>query len=99
MSRGDASIPYPLGVTQSVTYSATAARTSTGVGAQTRHVAIYASTDCYYLFGGASVVATPVNGTFLPAGQQHFVKIRSGQFVSAIQDSATGTLKVSELGY
>lgn len=99
MSRSDASIPYPSGRTLSVSYGATAARTASGVGDQVRQVAIYASTDAYYLYGDATVVATATEGTFIPAGQQHFVKIRGGQYVSAIRDTEDGVLKVSELAY
>lgn len=98
MSRQDASVPYPLGVTQKVAYTATAGRTGSGVGVQTRFVTVNCSSDAYYLFGDSGVVATATNGTFLAAGQEHFVRIRPGQYVSAVQDSAGGNLIVSEFG-
>lgn len=98
MSRSDARVPYPLGVVQKVAYSGTQGRTSSGVGEQTRFVTVYCSTDAYYRFGDSSVAATVSNGNFLPAGNEHFVRIRAGEYVSAIQDSAGGNLIVSEFG-
>lgn len=98
MSRSDTRVPYPLGVSQSITTSGTSARTSSGVGAQTRHVMIYASADAYYNFGDSAVTAT-TSDTFIPAGGEHYVQIRGGQYVAAIQDSAAGVVKVSEFGY
>lgn len=98
MSRSDARVPRPLGVSQSITVSGTTARTSAGVGAFTRHVMIYSSGDAYYNFGGSTVTATTSN-TFIPAGGEHFVLITGGQYVAAIQDSAGGVVKVSEFGY
>ena len=97
MPRGDIQVPYPLGVTQTVAYS-TSARTGAGVGSQTRTVAIYASTDCAYKLGDDTVIATLAGGTFLPAGQQHFVRIRSGEYVAAIATGAGGDMYVSEFG-
>lgn len=99
MARGDASIPYPKGVTQTVAFTTSSARTTAGVDGQTRQVAVYASEDCTYNFGDSTVVATATDGTFLPAGNQHFMKIRGGQYVAAIGETTSGNLKVSELGY
>lgn len=98
MSRSDTRVPYPLGVCQSITTSGTSARTSAGVGEQTRHVMIYASEDAYYNLGGSTVTATTSN-TFIPSGSEHYIQIRGGQYVAAIQDSTAGVVKVSEFGY
>lgn len=98
MSRSDTRVPYPLGVSQSITTSGTTARTSAGVGTFTRHVMIYSSQDAYYNFGDSTVTAT-TSDTFIPAGGEHFVQIRGGQYIAAIQDSAAGVVKVSEFGY
>lgn len=99
MSRPDKSVPYPLGVTQSITTSGTSARTSAGVGAQTRVVLISATEAAFYNFGDATVTASATNGTYIAAGQQHFVLIRSNQRVAAIQATTAGTVFVSEFGY
>ncbi len=96
--RGDARVPFPLGVCQSITVGGTSARTTSGVGEQTRKAMIYSSEDAYYALGGAAVVATAAS-TFIPAGSEHFIQIRGGQYVAAIQDSAGGVVKVSEFGY
>ena len=96
MSRGDARVPYPLGVSQSVTTSGTSARTSSGVDAQTYSVIVTCTEACFYNFGGSGVTATTSN-TYLPAGGEHYVRILPGQYVAAIQDTAGGTLRVSEM--
>lgn len=98
MSRSDTRVPYPLGVSQSVSVASTSARTAAGVGEFTRHVMIYSSGDAYYNFGDSSVTAT-TSDTFIPAGAEHFVQIRGNQYVAFIRDSADGTAHVSEFGY
>lgn len=97
MSRSQSFVPYPLGVTQSITTSGSSARTSAGVGAQTRFVAISATEAAFYIFGGSTVDASATAGTFIQGGDTHFVQIRPGQYVAAIQASAGGTVYVSEL--
>ena len=98
MSRSDTRVPFPLGVSQSITTSGTSAATSSGVGDQTRHVMIYASEDAYYALGASGVAAT-TSSTFIPGGGEHFIQIRGGQYVAAIQDSTAGVVKVSEFVY
>ena len=98
MSRGDARVPFPLGVSQTVAVASSSARTTNAVGAETRRVMIYSSTDAFYNLGDATVTATSSN-TFIPAGSEHFIQIRPGQRVAFIRDSADGTAKVSEFGY
>lgn len=96
--RGDARVPFPLGVSQSVSVTGTTARTTNPVGEQTRKVMIYSSEDAYYNLGDATVAATTSN-TFIPSGSEHFIQIRGGQRVAFIRDSADGVAKVSEFGY
>ncbi len=97
MSRGHALLPRPLtGGHQSVTTSGTSARTTSGVGDQTRAVLLTCNEACHYAFGSSSVTAT-TNDTYLPANAEHYVRIAPSQYVAAIQDSAGGTLHVSEL--
>lgn len=98
MSRSDTSVPYPLGVSQAVSFTDSSARTSAGVGEFTRKVALSTDQDCYYVFGDSAVTAT-TSGTFLRAGGEHFVQIRGGQYVAAIRDTTSGTLHVSEFAY
>lgn len=96
--KGDARVPYPLGVSQAVSVVTASARTAAGVGEFTRKVMIYSSGDAYYNFGDSTVTAT-TSDTFIPAGSEHFVQIRGGQYVAFIRDSADGTAHVSEFGY
>lgn len=101
--RGDARVPFPLGVTQSIaTSGAGAVRTSAGVGAQTRKVKISATSDAplFYAFGDSTVVASATAGTYLGAGDADFVQIRPGQYVSIIRDGSTdAAARISEFGY
>ena len=97
-SRNDARVPYPLtGGTQSVAYTATHGAITNPVDAQTRVVLVYASTDCHIQFAGTPVATTA--DMFLPATTQIFLRIRGGEKVSAIRNSADGTLIVSEMTY
>jgi len=97
-SRNDARVPYPItGGTQSVAYTGTAGVISNAVDAQTRRVLVYASTDCHIQFAKAPTATTA--DMFLPASTQIFLSIRGGEKVSAIRNSADGTLIVSEMTY
>lgn len=88
--------PYPIkGGCQSITTSGTSARTSAGVGAQTRFVVISATEAAHYAFGDSTVTAT-TSDTYIAASTEHFVRILPGQYVAAIQSTAGGTVKVSE---
>ena len=79
-----------------MSFTGTSARTSSGVGTQTRMVLLAADTACHYVFGNSSVNAT-TSDTYLPANAEHLVRIAPGQYVAAIQSSAAGTLQVSEM--
>ena len=94
--RGDARVPYPLGVSQNFATGAASARTAAGVGSQTRSVIVSCDQACYYALGDASVTATASN-TFLPANSEHYIRIRPGQYVAAIQLTTAGTFHVSEM--
>jgi hypothetical protein len=96
--RGDARVPFPLGISHSVNVTGSSARTTNPVGAHTRVALIYSSEDAYYNLGDATVTATTSN-TFIPAGAEHFVLIRGGQRVAFIRDTVDGVAKVSEFGY
>lgn len=90
---------YPVtGGYQAVTTSAASARTASAVGGQTYWVVLFCDQDCHIAFGGATVVATTAD-FFLPASTNVMLAIRPGQSVAAIQSSAGGTLRVSELDH
>lgn len=91
-------IGYPVdGGYQSVAFTDSAVRTSAGVGSQTHRVVLEATENCHIVFGGSAVDAT-TSDFYLSstAGPVMFV-IRPGQYVSAIRDTASGTLHVSEM--
>ena len=98
MSRHDGRVPFPLGVSQTVAVGSSSARTTNAVGAETRRAMIYSSTDAYYNFGDSTVTAA-TSHTFIPAGSEHFVQIRPGQYVAFIRKTADGEGEVSEFGY
>lgn len=85
-----------IGTTQSAAYTATAARTSAGVGAQTRVVRLIATTACFIVFGGSAVDAT-TSDVYLAASREEYFIIGAGQYVSAIRSASDGTLYVSEM--
>jgi len=96
MSRANTTTPYPIaGGCQSITTSGTSARTSSGVGSQTRFVVIEATEAAHYALGDDSVVAT-TSDTYIGAGKDHFIRILPGQYVAAIQATTGGSVKVSE---
>ncbi|HKL22139.1 MAG TPA: hypothetical protein VJ904_10050 [Tichowtungia sp.] len=96
MSRSHTTTPYPIaGGCQSISATASSARTSAGVDSQTRFVTIATDEAVHYRLGDSSVAAT-TSDTFLPANGEHFIRILPGQYVAAIRSSADATVKVSE---
>ena len=90
-------MPRPLaGAHQTFTTGVSSARTTSGVGDQTRAVLVTCDEACHYVFGDGAVDAT-TSDTFLPANSEHYVRIAPGQYVAAIQSSAAGAFHVSEL--
>lgn len=82
------------GTVQSAAYTGTAGTTN-GVGGTTAVVRVWCSTDAYVAFGpSASATAshTPVS-----AKQAEYFAVRAGDKVSAVQQSAGGTLYVTEM--
>lgn len=86
-----------LGTTQSVSYTGTAARTTNGVGAQTRVVRIVCTTAAFIVFGGSAVNATTSDLPKLEANVAEDFVIQRGQYVSAIRSASDGTMYVSEM--
>lgn len=97
MSKTEGRVPLPVrGGCQSITTSGTSARTSSALGDQSRKVLIAATEGAHYVFGGSGAVATSAD-TYIPGGGEHFVRIRPGSHVAAIQASTAGTVYVSEM--
>ena len=84
---------YKLGTTQSVAYTGTAGAIANVVGAS--KVCIWCSTDAHIAVGSAPVATT--SDKPVTAKLDYVIDIEPGQKVSAIQQSAGGTLYVTPL--
>lgn len=84
------------GLYQSVSFTATSARTTNAVSAQTYAVMLYADQDCHIRFGNGSPTAVTTD-CFLPKESAVLFPIAPGEKIAAIRNSADGTLHVSEL--
>lgn len=95
----DALLVYPRpGLYQSIAVGAASVEATNALDITTRIAYLYSDTDCHYRFGATGAAAL-VTDTFLPAGVQTLIRVRGGYFVQAIQDSAGGTLHISEMTY
>lgn len=86
---------FPIGTTQKIAYTDTAGVIASGVGADTKLVRIWCSTDAHVAVGAAPTADTddmPVS-----AGIPEYFAIDPGQKVSAVRQSSSGTLYVTEL--
>ncbi len=87
--------PWRLGATQTVAIGGAHAESS-AVGAQTRAVLISATSDCHIVIG-ANPTATTSTTLIRSAYPPLVFAATPGDKVSVIQDSAGGTLYVTEL--
>ena len=94
MLRGIKTTYYPS-TSQTVTVGAASAATTNAVGAHTSVVRLHADTDCFIAIAKAPTATT--SDMFLPSGQTEYIRVHPGQKVAAIQDSAAGTLYVTEM--
>lgn len=86
---------FPLGTTQKIAYTDSHGVIANGVGEDTRLVRVWCSTDAHIAVGSAPVATTddmPVTGS-LP----EYFAIDPGQKVSAIRQTESGTLYITEL--
>ena len=81
---------------QSVAFTATAARTTNGISDQIYKVALIATEDCHIRFGSGTPTALTTD-FFLPKNNLVMFPIVPGEKISAIRNSADGTLHVSEM--
>lgn len=92
--RGQKVTYYPT-TTQVVTVGAASAATTNAVGAETHIVRLVSTTDCHITFAGTPTATT--SDWLLPSGVVEYMTIRPGQKVAAIQNSAGGSLYVTEM--
>ena len=83
------------GTTQTITTSGSSAAISTAFGNNTRLVRIVATEDVNIKFGSSPTATT--SDPFIPANQVEYFKVTAGEKVAAIQNSAAGTVYVTEM--
>lgn len=88
--------PWKLGACQTVAIGGAHAETATPFNGQTRALLIEATADCHIVIG-PSPVATSSSTLIRSAYPPLVFGCSSGDKVSVIQDSAGGTLYVTEL--
>lgn len=85
----------PTGTTQTITTSGSSAAISTAFGNNTRLVRIVATEDVHLEFATSPTATT--SDPFLPANQVEYFRVTAGDKVAAIQNSAAGTVYVTEM--
>jgi hypothetical protein len=88
---------YRQGVSQTVAYTASSATVTNAFGAQTRVIRLSSTTACHYRVVEAAGAAAVATDSLLPVNWVEYVVVSPGQKISAIQDSAGGTLSVTEM--
>ena len=85
------------GVTQTVAYTGTSATVTNVFGAQTRQIRLSSTSACHYKVVEAAGGAAAVTDSLLPINWVEYLTVTPGQKISAIQDTAAGTLSVTEM--
>jgi hypothetical protein len=89
-------LPVLGGPAYTCPFTATSARFPLTLGGNILH-SFYATQDCFVVTGNNSVVATSVNGTFMPAGRNgNFGRRLSDTHIAVIRATVDGTLYFSE---
>lgn len=80
---------------QKVAYTATAGTITNAVGANTTVIRVYCTTDAHIAIGAAPTATA--NDSPIALKQPEYFRVRKGDKVSAIQQSAGGDLYVTEM--
>lgn len=83
-----------LGLTQTVSYTASSVATTNAVAATTRVVRLVSTSDCHLAISANPTATTA--GPLLPAGAVEYIRVNAGDKVAAIQRSSAGILYVTE---
>lgn len=86
---------HRLGAVLTAAYTGTQGRTS-ALSGQCRKIRVWCSTEAFIAIGGSTVAAT-TSDTPVAAKTFEYFTVQPGQYVSAIQSAAGGTLYVTEL--
>ena len=81
--------------TTAIAYTAVAGVNATPFACQV--VRLHSTTDCYVKFGDLSTLAALVTDMFLKANTPEYFTMRGNSRISAIRDSVSGTLYVTEM--
>lgn len=86
------------GTSQNVTTSGTSAATAAAFGATTQEIRVVCTQNTWIKVGDGTPTATTGSGSsYMPAGVVEYFHVTGGQKLAAIQDSAAGTVNVSEM--
>jgi hypothetical protein len=95
MAKQDNTTAYRIGASQTVTVAGTAANNATPLASKSGVVRLHSTTACRVAIGpGAVAVAT---STYLAANAPEYFAFNIGDRVSVIQQSAGGTLTITEM--
>lgn len=86
---------YRLGTVHTVAYTGTAGTISGTIGGGVYQARVWCSSDAHILVGASPTATT--SSTPISAGVAEYINVNPGEKVSAIQQSAGGTLYVTEL--
>lgn len=87
--------PYRPGATQVAAYTSVAAAVTTAFATQTRIIRVTPTTAAYIAIGASPTATT--TGIYMSAGITDYFKVNPGEKISAVQDSAGGSLYVTEM--
>lgn len=85
------------GKVQNIAYTGTAGVIAAGISVYVTKVRVLVTSDAWVLIGPPGTLATVGTGMYCPAKAAEYFTCTSGQVVSAIQDTAGGTLNVTEV--
>lgn len=85
------------GKVQNIAYTGTAGVIAAGISVYVTKVRVLVTSDAWVLIGPLGTLATVGTGMYVPAKAAEYFTCTSGQVVSAIQDTAGGTLNVTEV--
>lgn len=82
------------GASQKAAFTGASTPVTNPFAANVSVVRLYSTQDCYVKFGAAPVATSA--DMFLPGGVTEYIGVNPGDKVAAIQDTAAGTLYVTE---
>ena len=86
-----------LGITQSIVFAASSTAITNAFGTATYQIRIATTSACFYQVGDGVQTASATTSPFLPATWVEYVTVSPGQRISVIQQTAGGTMTVTEV--